>query len=209
VNRFIVSALAIGFWLLPLTARAEKNASALSTQSLDCAKVGAQPLSSRTGRVTNPKKSNDAYASVALERDPENPGSCVVTYTLYLSQYSTSFKAIKTFSAPVHDSVGVTLIGFSDGGTKVAADFWWSAADYIAHRPVVYDMKTKIARLNDLGDEITGQLPPCAYAEELTGITDDGEVIVHIPKSLHVDSGCPDQGDWLFDSKMGTARRHP
>ncbi len=209
MNKLVIGILATGVWLMPLTARAEKNPVTLSSQILDCSKVSAQSLTSRTERVTNSKKSNDAYASVALERDPENPKSCVVTYTLYLSQYSTNFKAIKTFSAPVHDSVGVTLIGFSEGGTKVAADFWWSAGDYIAHRPVVYDMKTKIARLNELGDEITGQLPPCAYSEELTGVTDNGEVVVHVPKSQHVDNGCPDQGHWLFDSKMGTARRHP
>ena len=196
--------------LFALAVWAEKNPT-LSSQTLDCSKVGAQPLSSKTERVTNAKKSNDAYATIELVRDPADASgaSCVATYTLYMSQYSSNFKAVKTFSVQLRDSAGVDLIGFSDNGSKLAADFWWSAADYKGHRPVVYDLKSKVGRLDELSDQITGQLPACAYSEELTGVTDAGEVAIHIPPSGHVANGCPDQGDWLLDSRTGVARRKP
>ncbi len=188
---------------------AEKAGKQLSTPVLECSKVDAHTLSARTERVTNTKKSNDAYAVVELARDPADPSgaSCVATYTLYLSQYSSNFKAVKTFSMPTRDGVGVDLLGFSDDGTKVAADFWWTAADYKGHRPVVYDLKSKVPRMDELSDQITSQLPACDYQEELTGVTDKGEVVIHVPSSAHVDRGCPDQGNWLLDSITGDVRR--
>lgn len=188
---------------------ADKQSKQLSTPVLECSKVGEHTLSSKTERVTNSKKSNDAYAVVEVSRDPADPSgaSCVATYTLYLSQYSSNFKPVKTFSMPTRDGVGVDLLGFSDDGSKVAADFWWMAADYKGHRPVVYDLKSKVPRMDDLSDQITSQLPACDYQEELKSVTDKGEVVIHIPSSRHVDRGCPDQGDWLLDSMTGEVRR--
>ena len=188
---------------------ADKDAKPLSSQILECSKVSGQGLSSRTERITNSKKSNDAYAAVELIRDSADPSgtTCVATYTLYLSQYSKNFRPVKTFSVRLHDSAGVDVIGFSDSDGMLAADFWWAAGDYKGHRPVVYDLKTKVARMNELSDQITGQLPACAYAEELTGVTDTGEVVIHVPQSAHVESGCPDQGNWLLDAKTGGVRR--
>jgi hypothetical protein len=194
-------------WVAP--SWADKEGKRLSTPVLECSKVGAQPLSARTERVTNAKKSNDAYAVVELARDPADPSgaSCVATYTLYLSQYSSNFKPVKTFSTPTRDGVGVDLLGFSDNGSKVAADFWWQTGDYKGHRSVVYDLKSKVPRMDELSDQITSQLPACAYQEELTGVTDKGEVVIHVPSSVHVDRGCPDQGNWLLDSTTGEVRR--
>lgn len=188
---------------------ADKQGKQISTPVLECSKVGEHALSSKTERVTNSKKSNDAYAVVELARNPADPNgaSCVATYTLYLSQYSSNFKAVKTFSMPTRDGVGVDLLGFSDDSSKVAADFWWTAADYKAHRPVVYDLKSKVPRMDDLSDKITSQLPACDYQEELKGVTDKGEVVIHVPSSSHVDRGCPDQGNWLLDSMTGEVRR--
>ncbi len=207
---FKLKSIAIGVCLLgSIQGWAEKDVKLASSQALECSKVTGAPISSKTERATNAKRSNDAYAAIELARNPADASgnSCVATYTLYLSQYSSNFKPVKTFSVPLRDAAGVDLIGFSENGSKVAADFWWSAGDYKAHRPVVYDLKTKIARMNELGDQITGQLPACAYQEELTGINDAGEVTIHVPGSVHVDKGCPDQGNWLLDSKTGEVRR--
>ncbi len=194
-------------WLAP--SWAEKEGKQLSTPVLECSKADGHSLSARTERVTNERKSNDAYAVVELARDPADPSgaSCVATYTLYLSQYSSNFKVVKTFSMPTRDGVGVDLLGFSDNGSKVAADFWWKAGDYKGHRPVVYDLKSKVPRMDELSDQITSQLPACDYQEELTGVTDKGEVVIHVPSSAHVDRGCPDQGNWLLDSTTGEVRR--
>ncbi len=194
-----------------IAAVAEKNPKGISSQTLECAKVTGQPLSGKTDKITNPRKSNDAFATIELAHDPTGgAGVCVATYTLYLSQYSSNFKTVKAFSVQLRDSAGVTLIGFSDNSSKLAADFWWSAGDYKGHRPVVYDLKTKVARLVELGDQITSQLPACSYSEELTGIADDGNITIHVPKSsVHDDASCPDQGNWLLDSKNGAVRRAP
>lgn len=183
-----------------------------SSETLECSKAASgKPLSGKTERLTNSKKSNDAYATVELARDATDAAgrTCIATYTLYMSQYSQNYRVVKTFSVELRDMAGVDLIGFSDDDSKLAADFWWAAGDYKGHRPVVYDLKSKTARLTELSDQITSQLPACAYSEEFVGISDKGEAVIHVPKSVHVDTGCPDQGNWLFDPKTGAVLRAP
>ena len=34
-----------------------------------------------------------------------------------------------------------------------------------------------------------------------------GDVVVHVPKSIQVEEGCPDQGDWLWTPRTGKVQR--
>jgi hypothetical protein len=99
------------------------------------------------------------------------------------------------------------MIGFSPDQSKVAADFWWAGGDYTGHRPVIYDVNTKRVQFGELGEQITGQLPSCDYFQNFTGVTNSGEAVIYVPKSIYVDEGCPDQGDWLFNVANGKVRR--
>jgi hypothetical protein len=114
---------------------------------------------------------------------------------------------IKEFSDPESDGVGVDIVGASSDGNMIAADFWWAAGDYTGHRPVILKVKSNSVILLPLDDRILKQLPSCDYFEEFIGATNDGEAIIHVPKSQYVRTGCPSQGKWLFNLHSGIVRR--
>jgi hypothetical protein len=41
----------------------------------------------------------------------------------------------------------------------------------------------------------------------IQGVTNDGDVVLYVPKSIYVDKGCPDQGEWLLNMKTDTIAR--
>jgi hypothetical protein len=99
------------------------------------------------------------------------------------------------------------LVGLSRNGKRFAVDVGWSAGDYDHHRPTVLTIADHLIVSRSLDDQIFDQLPSCDYSQLFTGITNAGEAIIHVPKSIYVDEGCPDQGEWLFNLQTGKVRR--
>ena len=56
-------------------------------------------------------------------------------------------------------------------------------------------------------NRITRDLPSCDYYELIEGVTNDGDAIIHVPQSIYVDEGCPDQGRWLLNMKTNRITR--
>lgn len=193
--------------LFPLASFAKEHR---STDAADCSKVTEnQPIRLKTDTILSPKETLRTYATIDLERDSTDNGkSCFATYSLYVAERSGNFRMVRTLAARVADRAGVDIVGFSDNNVQLAADFWWATGTYISHRAVVYDSKTKAARLDELEDKISSQLPACNYAEKFIGVDNTGDAIFHVPAASDV-QGCGDQGDWILDLKTGEARRKP
>jgi hypothetical protein len=108
---------------------------------------------------------------------------------------------------PEYTENGVAFGGTSSDGTKLLLDFYSAAGDYNDHRPTVYDFTSGSWRLRDVGSRITKLLPSCDYFTMVQGVTDSGDVILYVPKSVYVEKGCPDQGEWLLNMKDDTITR--
>jgi hypothetical protein len=159
--------------------------------------------------LSNKDRTFHAYASVTLRRDKsdEEAKACTATFKLFVREGDGSFRVAKSFSEKQEFIVSVQVVGFSSDRSKLAADFLWAAGDYTGHRPVVYDLKTRSVLFRKLGSAILGQMPSCDYFEEFVGVTNSGMAIIHVPKSIYVDEGCPDQRYWHFDLRTGKAIR--
>lgn len=180
-----------------------------STKPIECDDLKAgQTVTKRTAVSSFPESALRVYATVTLRRPPNgNADECTVTYKLFIAEGRDEFAEVKRYSEHADGSVGVQLIGTSKSGKFIAADFWWAAGDYTGHRPVIYETERKTAHLRELNDEIRKQLPSCDYFEEFVGVTDRGEAIIRVPKSVYVEQGCPAQGDWTFDTHSGSVHR--
>jgi len=84
------------------------------------------------------------YGSVQLSGAKGNAGKhgCSVVYKLFMSSNGKPFEMIKEFSDKDDFSFGVDIIGASNDGNMIAADFWWAAGDATGHRPVVVDVRS-------------------------------------------------------------------
>jgi len=181
-----------------------------STKVIACSQVPlGETAQYKTPVVSGGKYRIRVYASIQQSRDAKDAEgeSCKADFTLFISREHGSFKAVKQYSEVNSYFVGAEIIGFSPNGTKVGADFFWEEGDVHGPRPVIYDIVSGNVRFGSVGTEIIDQLPSCDYFEQFVGITDAGEAIIHIPKSVYVDEGCPDQGDWLFNLVTGKAIR--
>jgi hypothetical protein len=72
---------------------------------------------------------------------------------------------------------------------------------------VVYDFVTGSWQIRDVGTRVTRNLPACKYFTMIQGVTDEGDVVLYVPKSIYVDAGCPDQGEWLLNMKTDEITR--
>jgi hypothetical protein len=108
---------------------------------------------------------------------------------------------------PQHNLNGVAFEGTSPDGSKLLLDFFSSAGDKTGHRPVVYDFLSGQWTIHDVGDTVTRNWPACKYFTMLSGVNDQGDVVLYVPKSIPVDARCPDQGEWLLNMKTGTVAR--
>jgi hypothetical protein len=108
---------------------------------------------------------------------------------------------------PEHNLNGVALQGTSPDGSKLLFDFFSSVDDRTSHRPVVYDFLSGQWQIHDVGDSVTRNWPACHYLTMLSGVTDQGDVVLYVPKSIPIDAGCPDQGEWLLNMKTGEVAR--
>jgi len=198
--------LTVALLVVPLVTFAQTR----ETDPEECSSVATgTSVRHRTNTVSNRTSTARAYAVVALQRDAndQDAKSCLVTYSLFVNQYSRGWRQVKQHIERRSDIVGVTLVGFSPDGTRVAADFWWADGDYTAVRPVIFNLVTSTVQMRELSEQITNRLPSCDYFQSFERITNSGESVIHVPKSHYVDVGCPDQGDWLFNLKTGMVRR--
>lgn len=148
------------------------------------------------------------FATVALSRSAQDKKGvhCKVVYTVYLTRARKTFPLFR-YRDETESDVGIDVTGLSPNKRMFAANLWWAAGDFTAVRPVVIDLGTGVSAVKELGGRITSTLPSCDYFQEITGVTDAGEVIVHVPQSAYVDKGCPDQGAWLFNLKTNVVTR--
>jgi hypothetical protein len=102
---------------------------------------------------------------------------------------------------------GAALAGVSPDGSKLLLDFFTAEGDYTGHRPLVYDFLTARWTLRDVGTRVTRNLPSCDYFTMIDSVSNDGNVILYVPRSMYVNKGCPDQGQWLLDMKTDTITR--
>ena len=179
-----------------------------STPTAECVDT---PAGTTAREQTDAKTAKDAQvmAAITISRpvDDKDARHCHVEYALLFREPGQPYRTVAAFQEDGQDAFGVDLVGFSPDKQKVAANFWYAAGDFTAVRPAIYDRSTKKSMVKELGEQITRQLPACDYTMEMTGITNAGEAVVHIPKSIQVEEGCPDQGNWLFDLRTEKVRR--
>ncbi len=181
-----------------------------STEPVECSEVPkGKAITRQTPRFSTDSGSIRAYVVVRLSRpeDDLDARSCTAMYSLFVSEQGKEFLLVKKHSQVEENLVGAQIIGVSKNQQMLAADFWWAAGDYTGHRPVVYNRKTKAVAFRELDDQITKQLPSCDYSENFVGITDGGDALIEVPKSIYVDTGCPAQGIWAFDLGSGRVSR--
>jgi hypothetical protein len=97
------------------------------TASLDCGDMKPDQTESRkTAPMDFQSDAVRLYGSVQLDRAKGEAGrhGCSAVYKLFLSSNGKPFVKIKEFSDQEDDGVGVDIIGASNGGNKIAADFW-------------------------------------------------------------------------------------
>ena len=176
----------------------------------DCSSVEqGKSVFLKTEAISSPDGKYRVWASVDILREPDNNESvsCAVRFQLMVSESGGEFRSVYTLNEKNPNGVEAVIVGFSPDGSKLAANFAWGFGDYDDIRPVIYDLKSKKALYQDLGSRIFDRLPSCDYFQKFIGITNQGEAIIHIPRSAYVDEGCPDQGDWLFNLKTGRVKR--
>jgi hypothetical protein len=186
------------------------TASCLSKEmEFDCAELG--PGATQSYVQTFAVK-NKFVTQLVVAVDANNPGTadtpkCHVKWTVSGKLAGRSKVLFRHENDPEYSTNGVAFDGTSPDGSKLLLDFFTAAGDYTGHRPVVYDFITGTWRIRDVGIRVTRNLPPCDYFTMIQNVTDEGDVVLYVPKSIHVDAGCPDQGEWLLNMKTDTITR--
>ena len=201
MGRFLLSVA-----LVVLAARAFSFAKSME---FDCAELG--PGAHQSYSQTFPVR-NKFVTVLTVDVVTSNPGTadapkCHLKWTVsrkLATQSKILFQHEENVAVGVH---GVALGGTSTDGSKLLLDFFSAAGDYTGHRPVVYDFVTNTWQLRDVGDRITRNLPKCDYFTMLQGVTETGDVLLYVPKSIYKREGCPDQGEWVLDMKNDTITR--
>ena len=144
----------------------------------------------------------------ATNNGDENSPSCDVTWSVaFVNSNGSVVHVIKKSEEPDEDLIGNEKPVLSADGTKLMIIFWGAAGDYTGYRIAVYDFASKRNFFRTIADRVTHDLPTCDYSTLIDGITNRGEVVIHVPKSIYVDEGCPDQGKWLLDMKTDKLTR--
>lgn len=132
---------------------------------------------------------------------------CHVTWTVSGTSRGRSRVLFRHAGDPEYALNGVAFEGTSPDASKLLLDFFTTAGDLTYHQPVVYDFLTESWQIRYVGDRITRSLQGCKYFTMIGGVNNQGDVVLYVPKSIYVDSGCPDQGEWLLDMKTDTVTR--
>jgi hypothetical protein len=175
----------------------------------DCSELG--PGATQTYFETFPVR-NKFVTQIKVTIDASNVGTtekpkCHVKRTVTATSAGRSRVLFTYADDPQFDTNGAALEGVSPDASKLLLDFFTAGGDYTGHRPVVYDFLTSRWTLRDVGTRVTRNLPDCDYFTVIDGVTNEGNVILSVPKSIYVDRGCPDQGQWLLNMKTDTITR--
>lgn len=177
----------------------------------ECSELG--PGASQSYSQTFPVKSKFT-TQLVVEVEASNPGTagapmCQVKWTVTNKLAGRSKVLLRHEDHPENSTNGVAFDGTSPDGSKLLLDFFTAAGDSTSHRPAVYDFVTGSWQIRDVGDRITRNFPECKYFTMIQGVTDAGDVVLYVPKSIYKDTGCSDQGEWLLDMKNDTVTRVP
>jgi hypothetical protein len=171
--------------------------------SFECEQVA--PGKSITHRVTYPIKSRFApkviVSIVATRTGDADSASCKVTWVASVVNATGHSQPLFHYSEELEGSLlGNETPVTSPDGTKLLIAFWSGEGDYTAYRPAVYDFTNGRKYFRILSDRIIKKFPDCDYNTAIQGVTDSGDVIIHVPKSIY-DESCADRGFWLLNMK--------
>jgi hypothetical protein len=177
----------------------------------DCSELG--PGATQSYSQTFPIR-NKYTTLLVVEVEASNPGTaeapqCRIQWTVTSRLAGRSKILFRHEDHPENNTNGVAFDGTSPDGSKLLLDFFTAAGDSTGHRAVVYDFLTGSWQMRAVGDRISRDFPACDYLTIIQGVTDAGEVVLYVPKSVHQDAACPDQGEWLLDMKNDTVTRLP
>src|SRR5260370_9237398 len=161
----------------------------------DCAELGPGATQSYLQTFS---VNNKFVTQLVVAIEASNPGTadapkCHVKWTVTGKLTGRSKVLLRHEDDPEHGTNGVVLDGTSPDGSKLLLDFFTAAGDYTGHRPLVYDFVTGNWQMRDVGARLTRNLPGCDYLTLVQGVTDEGNVVLYVPKRIHVDAACPDQ----------------
>jgi hypothetical protein len=143
-----------------------------------------------------------------LGSDGKIASKCRITWSVFSVAKDNQLTRLLQYSEVTEESeIGAEFLGTSRDGSKLLVNFWTAAGDYTGHRPAVYDVAGQQGYVRPVADRVIKNLPSCDYFTEIVGVTDEGNVILHVPTSIYVDQGCPDQGKWLLNMKTNRITR--
>jgi hypothetical protein len=157
---------------------------------------------------------NKFTTQLVVEVEASNPGTpdapkCHLKWRVTSKLAGRSRILFRHEDDPANSTNGFAFDGTSPDGSKLLLDFFSAAGDFTAHRAVVYDFATGNWQIRDVGDRLTRDFPECNYFTIIQGVTDAGDVVLYVPKSISRPADCPDQGEWLLDMKNDTVTRAP
>jgi len=176
----------------------------MKSMEFDCAELGPGATQSyeQTFQVRN-----KFVTSFVVAVETSNPGTaaaprCHIGLTLTAKLAGKSKLLLRHDEDRATSLNGIAFDGTSPDGSKLLLDFYSAKADRTEHRPVVYDFVTDSWQIRDVGTRITGDFAKCDYFTMVQGVTNEGNVVLYVPKSIYQPKSCPDQGEWLLN--MGT-----
>jgi hypothetical protein len=197
-------------WMYVVLIACTGNAFAASKEmQFECNELG--PGASQTYLETFPVRSKYARR-ITVRIEASNRGSadqpkCHVRWTVAALSGGRTRVLLRHEDDPKFSINGAGVEGLSPDGSKLLMDFFTAEGDYTGHRPVVYDFLNARWRIRDVGDRVTRSLPHCDYFTMIDGVTNSGNVVLSVPKSIYVKEGCPDQGQWLLNMEADTITR--
>jgi hypothetical protein len=196
----------LGLAVLVLTASAFSWAKDIS---FECDELA--PGASQSFLQTFPVR-NKFVAQITINIEAKNIGTekaskCHVQWSVRSTSAGHTRLLFRHEDDPAYSLIGASLNGTSPDGSKILLDFYTAGGDYTDHHPLVYDFLTAKWAIRDVGTRITEKLPRCDYSTFVDAVTNDGNVVISVPKSVHVDKGCPDQGEWLLNMQTDTVSR--
>ena len=204
-------ALAFGFFLSSLSLVYAENKYSADTGECE-GDTSLTVTSLKTPVRVNDSRSVKMVGKLEIRRNAGDATkvSCHVVYHLLVSEANKPFHEVKHVEWDTEEGeiAGINLIGFSPDESKLAADFWLAAGDWVGPRPVVYDLKAHTVSYLTLEDKIQKRINSCDQLEDFIGVTDQGEAIFAVPPSEYDDSpGCGDKGVWHFNLQTGLVYR--
>jgi hypothetical protein len=195
-------------WLF-LVAFSARAACVMKGMEFDCAELGPGATQSYEQTFS---VNNKFVRQLVIAAEASNPGiadapKCHVKWTVTGKLAGHSKVLLRHEDDAEHPTNGVALDGTSPDGSKLLLDFFTAAGDYTGHRAVVYDFVTASWQIRDVGTRVTRNLPGCHYFTIIQNVTDEGNVVLYVPRSISVDAHCPDQGEWLLNMKTDEISR--